>query len=132
MQEEVPDLYEVLGVNRGMNQSHIEEQFRSKSQMLQSAGQSTEALEAAYAILTDPESREEYDALLGENADAPPSSESSRCIEHPGLSREADMRLHWERFEGSGGRAWEPAHSTPVTENAASSDNSDSGSVRMA
>lgn len=64
MPEEVPDLYEVLGVERWADQSLIEEQYRRKHASFVQAGQPTEELESAYAVLSDAESRGEYDELL--------------------------------------------------------------------
>lgn len=64
MQDEVPDLYEVLGVARWADQSLIEAQYRRRHAALLEAGQPTEELETAYAMLIDAESRAEYDELL--------------------------------------------------------------------
>ena len=64
MPEEVPDLYEVLSVQRWADQSLIESQYQRKHDAYVQAGQDTEELEEAYAILSAPESRGEYDAML--------------------------------------------------------------------
>jgi curved DNA-binding protein CbpA len=64
MPEEVPDLYEVLSVQRWADQSLIEAQYQRKHDAYVQAGQDTEELEEAYAILSDPESRAEYDDML--------------------------------------------------------------------
>ena len=70
MPEEVPDLYKVLSVQRWADQSLIETQYRHKYEAYVEAAQDTEELESAYAILSDPESRGEYDELLfGQEAD---------------------------------------------------------------
>ena len=70
MSEEVPDLYKVLSVQRWADQSLIEAQYRRKYEAYVEATQDTEELDSAYAILSDPESRGEYDELLfGEEAD---------------------------------------------------------------
>ena len=70
MPEEVPDLYRVLNVQRWADQSLIEVQYRRKYEAYVEATQDTEELESAYAILSDPESRGEYDELLfGQEAD---------------------------------------------------------------
>ena len=89
MREEVPDLYEVLGVQRWADQSLIEEQFRRKHQSYLEAGQPTEELESAYAVLSDAESRGEYDELLFEQDAAAFEAEQSAEGE-------------WEHIEGSG------------------------------
>jgi curved DNA-binding protein CbpA len=62
MPEEVQDLYLVLGVQRWADQSVIEEQYRSKLE--QWSGWSMDDLESAYAVLSDPTLRGEYDELL--------------------------------------------------------------------
>ena len=64
MAEEVPDLYEVLSVQRWADQSLIEAQYQRKHDAYAQAGQDTEDLEEAYAILSDPQSRDEYDEML--------------------------------------------------------------------
>ena len=64
MAEEVPDLYEVLSVQRWADQPLIEAQYRRKFDAYVQAGQDTEKLDEAYAILSDPESRGEYDEML--------------------------------------------------------------------
>ncbi len=64
MEEEVPDLYEVLSVARWADQPLIEEQYRRKHDAYLQAGQPTEELESAYAVLSDVESRGEYDDML--------------------------------------------------------------------
>ena len=70
MPGEVPDLYKVLSVQRWADQSLIEAQYRRKYEAYVEATQDTEELDSAYAILSDPESRGEYDELLfGEEAD---------------------------------------------------------------
>ena len=70
MQEYVADLYKVLGVGRSASQSQMEEQYHREHLALQASGQSTNELELAYAVLTDVESRKEYDQLLGEDFDS--------------------------------------------------------------
>lgn len=67
MQEEVPDLYAVLGVKRREKQSIIKKKFQRRVVALQGEGKPTEDLETAYAMLSNPASREEYDALLLQN-----------------------------------------------------------------
>ena len=64
MPEEIPDLYEALSVQRWADQSLIEAQYRRKRDAYVQANQDTEELESAYAILSEPESRGEYDELL--------------------------------------------------------------------
>jgi curved DNA-binding protein CbpA len=64
MAEEVPDLYEVLSVQRWADQPLIEAQYRRKYEAYVQAGQDTDELDEAYAILSDPESRGEYDDML--------------------------------------------------------------------
>ena len=64
MPEEIPDLYKVLSVQRWADQSLIEAQYRRKYEAYVEASQDTEELESAYAILSEPESRGEYDELL--------------------------------------------------------------------
>ena len=64
MPDEIPDLYKVLSVQRWADQSLIEAQYRRKYEAYVEATQDTEELESAYAILSDPESRGEYDELL--------------------------------------------------------------------
>ena len=64
MAEEIPDLYEVLSVRRWADQPLIEAQYHWKYDACIQAGQNTEELDGAYAILSDPESRGEYDDML--------------------------------------------------------------------
>ena len=93
MPEEIPDLYRVLGVQRWADQSLIEAQYRRKYEAYVDVAQDTEELESAYAILSDPESRREYDELLfGQEADV-------FEIEH----LEED---HWEGLPGGRRSDW--------------------------
>lgn len=64
MSEEVPDLYEVLSVQRWADQPLIEAQYHRKHAAYVQAGQDTDELDEAYAILSDVDSRGEYDNML--------------------------------------------------------------------
>ena len=62
--EDVPDLYAVIGVKRWAKQPALERGYRRRLAVLQKLGEPTEELETAFAILSDPVTREEYGDLL--------------------------------------------------------------------
>ena len=87
MPEEVPDLYEVLSVARWVDQPLMDSQFRRRHAAFVQAGQPTEELESAYAILSDPASRNEYDDLLfGQDADVFEAEQEAEKRERSGGS----------------------------------------------
>jgi DnaJ-class molecular chaperone len=80
MAEKTPDLYAVIGVEQFSFPKVVEEQYNRKLEMLRQAGKDTEELETAYTILSDPNTRGEYDDLLlegmeGMEPDAPEDEE---------------------------------------------------------
>ena len=84
MAEEVPDLYEVLSVQRWADQPLIEEQYRRKHDAYVQAGQDTDELDEAYAILADVESRGEYDDMLFSQEEAALEAERAEDDWEPG------------------------------------------------
>ena len=85
MAEEVPDLYEVLSVQRWADHPLIAAQYQRKHDAYVEAGQDTEELEEAYVILSDPESRDEYDEMLfAYDAEEFQAELDSEEIEHSG------------------------------------------------
>ena len=91
MEEEIPDLYEVLSVARWADQPLIEEQYLRKHDAYLQAGHPTEELESAYAVLSDVESRGEYDDML--------FSQEEAALE----AERGEDEDEWEPSGGSGG-----------------------------
>ncbi|MGH9132257.1 MAG: J domain-containing protein [Acidimicrobiales bacterium] len=116
--------YQVLGLTPAANDVEIRSAYRRLARLMHPDVGGTAPLfcqvEQAYATLSDPELRAEYDASLGPSEPAPP-----RTSHDPGPTRDPNEDWDWDRGGSSSGWApgggwgmgstWGPGSTGPVS-----------------